>query len=86
MNDEQIKETGQAANSGTSECVGWVVQIEPGVWLAPWRGDPGRTLVLENAKRFKSAHAGECALRTARRWRPFKGAFVYQPNNDIGGN
>ena len=72
--------TTQAANQNTSGASGWVVQIEPGVWLAPRRGDPGRTLVEGNAKRFKTAHAGECALRHARRWRPFAGAFVYQPN------
>ena len=75
--------TTPAANPNTCEATGWVVQIEPGVWLSPWQGDPGRTLVLENAKRFKSAHAGECALRQARRWRAFAGAFVYQPNAKV---
>ena len=23
-------------------------------WIAPWEGDPGRTLVRENAKEFKT--------------------------------
>jgi hypothetical protein len=69
------------ANGEYPPVSGWVVQIQPGVWLAPWRGDPGRTLVIESAKQFKTAHAGECALRQARRWRPFAGAFVYQPND-----
>ncbi len=70
-----------AANGEYAPVSGWVVKIQPGCWLAPWRGDPGRTLVEGSAKRFKSAHAGECALRAARRFRPLEGAFVYQPND-----
>lgn len=39
-----------------------IVELEEGCWLAPWRGDPGRTLVRESAKRFKSARAARAAL------------------------
>lgn len=40
----------------------FLVEIQPGCWLAPWRGDPGRTLVFTSAKRFKSARAARAAL------------------------
>lgn len=37
------------------ECI---VELENGVWLAPWEGDPARTIQIENAKIFKnSTHA-----------------------------
>ena len=45
----------------------YVVALEPGVWLAPWEGDPGRTLVLENAKRYPSERSAKRALQKARR-------------------
>ena len=32
----------------------YIVKIEKGVWLADWFGDPGRTLVLNNAKIFST--------------------------------
>jgi hypothetical protein len=63
---------------GAATC--WVVEIETECWLAPWQGDPGRTLRLENAKRYKSQHAAECALRRARKFRPLVYAKIYQPN------
>jgi len=61
---------------------GWVVEIQPGCWLATWNGDPGRTELREYARQYKSAHAAECALRAARRYRPLEGALVYQDDND----
>ncbi len=30
----------------------YVAELEPGVWIAPWSGDPGRTLLKTNAKVF----------------------------------
>jgi 2-C-methyl-D-erythritol 4-phosphate cytidylyltransferase len=39
-----------------------IVELEEGCLLAPWRGDPGRTLVRESAKRFKSVRAARAAL------------------------
>ena len=44
----------------------WIVEIEKGVWLAARDGDPGRTLVKENAKRFRSELAANRALGKAR--------------------
>lgn len=65
---------------GIDQPDGWVVEIEPGCWLAPWEGDPGRTLLLANVKRYKSAREANCALRRARTIRPLKYAKVYQLN------
>ena len=53
-----------------------VVELEPGVWLAPWKGDPGRTLDVATAKVFKTGASARRALEQARRYRPFKNARV----------
>lgn len=42
----------------------YVIQLEPGVWVAPWDGDPGRTLVKENAYRFRSRAAANRAIKS----------------------
>lgn len=55
----------------------YCVVLEPGVWIAPWEGDPGRTLVLGSAERFPTIAAAERALEQARRYRPFKNARVF---------
>jgi len=36
-------------------------------WLAPWDGDPGRTIVLENAKIFKTEDSATRAIDKANR-------------------
>jgi hypothetical protein len=45
----------------------FIVEIEKGVWLAPWDGDPGRTLVKDSAKEFKTERAADGALSAARK-------------------
>ena len=30
-------------------------------WIAPWKGDPGRTLVYANAKRYKTERGAKIA-------------------------
>ena len=55
---------------------GWVVELEAGVWLAPWPGDPGRTLVAGSAKRFPTPTAAYRALAAALRYHGFMGAQV----------
>jgi len=45
----------------------WIVELERDCWLAPWKGDPGRTLVRDSAKKYKSEHAAKCALLRAKR-------------------
>ena len=54
----------------------WIVELEPGVWLADGDGDPPRTLVRENAKRFGTYQKALLALDVARRWKPFENATI----------
>ena len=44
---------------------GFVVAISEDCWLAPWTGDPGRTCLIENAKRYKTEAAAKRALSIA---------------------
>ena len=55
---------------------GFYIQLERGCWLAPWTGDPGRTMVEASAKRFPSRQSAERALGQARRFRPFSNAVI----------
>jgi hypothetical protein len=48
------------------------------VYLAPWRGDPGRTLVESNAKRFKTKRAAEIGMAKARDYRNFLDAEIIE--------
>lgn len=45
----------------------WIVELEKGVWLADGRGDPPRTLVRDNARRFRSEIGAYQALQEAAR-------------------
>lgn len=54
----------------------YVVELEPGVWLAPWSGDPGRTCVEADAVRFASVSEATEALRAAERHRRLPRAMV----------
>jgi hypothetical protein len=58
----------------------WIVQLEAGVWLAQWAGDPGRTLVRETAKRFPSITSARRGLDGARRLRFFPQARIEEVN------
>jgi hypothetical protein len=58
-----------------------IVELEPGVWLAPWGGDPGRTLVQNTARRFRSQVAASRALAKARKDRPFPDARIVEVPN-----
>lgn len=53
-----------------------IVERCQGVWLAPWEGDPGRTLQRDSAKVFRSDVEARQALQAARRYRPFRRAQV----------
>jgi len=53
-----------------------IVELEKGVWLAAWQGDPGRTLDIRSAKHFKTYKAAEFALMGARNYRPFANAVI----------
>lgn len=54
----------------------YIVQLEFEVWLAPWKGDPGRTVNIENAQRFSSRARAEMALAKVRELHEFPNAFV----------
>lgn len=56
----------------------WVVELECDVWLAPWTGDPGRTIKRENAKEFDSFEKASDALDEARKYRPFVNAVIWE--------
>ena len=50
------------------------VMLELGVWLAPWDGDPGRTMMSEFATVFDSKIEAITALKSTWKYRPFKHA------------
>ncbi len=58
------------------------VQLEAGVWIADWEGDPGRTLAEENAKKFASITEAQTALTESRKYRPFKNAIIQEGFSD----
>jgi len=56
---------------------GYIIELELGVFLADWdEGDPPRTLVKANARRFETLTAAGQALIRARRYQPFKDASI----------
>lgn len=46
----------------------FIVELEKGVWIADCTGDPGRTLVKENAKKFTGEILANAALDKARQF------------------
>jgi len=54
----------------------WIVELEPGVFLASWKGDPGRTTEKRNAQVYGSHPRARRALIDAQKLRPFKQARV----------
>ena len=54
----------------------YVVELEQNCWIAPWDGDPGRTIVKENAQKFSSYQKAMKALKAARKCRPFLHATI----------
>jgi hypothetical protein len=58
----------------------FIVELESGVWLAPWHGDPGRTVVKKNARVYTSKKGANIALGISRRFRDFNNARVISIN------
>ena len=54
----------------------WVVQLEKGVWIADWEGDPGRTIVKRNRRGFRNKEDAQTALTKAREYRPISKAKI----------
>jgi hypothetical protein len=47
-------------------------------YIAAWNGDPGRTCVPKNAKRYKSISSATFGLAHARKFRPFINAKIWE--------
>ena len=60
----------------------YIAELEKGVWIAPWSGDPGRTLKKENAKIFNLKSTSWRAIELAQKIRPFKKAKVIKVCRD----
>lgn len=60
--------------SERTEDPGYIVELEPGVWVAPWSGDPGRTCVRTSARIFVGRISALAAIERAREYRPFPNA------------
>lgn len=56
----------------------YIVELQKGVWLAPWHGDPGRTLVKESAREFKSKAQAHRAIANALKYRDFQNPIVVE--------
>ena len=41
----------------------YIIELEPGVYIAPWTGDPGRTMKIENALDFASPLMAEKVMK-----------------------
>jgi len=54
----------------------YIVELQKDCWIATWDGDPGRTIVKENAKTFPNKMEADYALVCARVYRPFKDAKI----------
>ena len=54
----------------------YIVELENNLFLATCKGDPGRTLVEYNAKRFKTIRQAKRFLTIAREYRHFKNAKI----------
>jgi len=66
----------------------YIVELEKGVWLSPWEGDFGRTLVKESAREFKSKAQAFRAIESALKYRDFQNPIVVeitQPANTPDG-
>ena len=57
----------------------WIVELEPGVFLADGDGDPALCLSAANAKLFASHPRARIALLNAQKARPFERARVTLP-------
>ncbi len=62
----------------------YICELEKGVWIASWDGDPGRTLAIENAERFKKKSSAWEAIEKAQGIRPFRNARVIPVGDQDG--
>lgn len=55
---------------------GFIVELQEGCWLCRVQGDPGRTLVRDNARVYGRWQDARCALTWAQKYRPFRNAQI----------
>ena len=53
-----------------------VVELEPGVWLAPWPGNPGVTVSKLNARFYATEWGARVALGKARKYGLYEDASI----------
>lgn len=56
----------------------YIVRLEVGVWLADGTGDPSRTTLEANAKRFNKFTEAKAALKLARVFKHFVNARIIE--------
>lgn len=56
----------------------YIVELEKNVWIAHWEADPGRTIKIENAKKFDSKKSAQKARTEARKYRDFLNAKIVE--------
>ena len=78
MNTETVKKG--AERQSPSNAGLYIVRLEDGVWIAPWGGDPGRTLVRDTAYMFKTKRAAHIAIAEALLFRDFSNPTVEMYN------
>ncbi len=54
----------------------FLVELEPGVFIAPWAGDPGRTLIKASASRFDTKEQASAAIDRASDYREWRAPAV----------
>ena len=50
----------------------YIVELQPKCWLAPWSGDPGRTTVINKARKFKKKSSAYRSLANVLDKKDFK--------------
>jgi len=56
----------------------YIIELEPGVWLARGQGDPCRTLVRAKARKYGRWQDAKTGLTWACKYRPFKNAQILE--------
>ncbi len=49
----------------------FIVELEKMCYLAPWNGDPGRTIFRCNAREYKTERGAKIALGISKKYRVF---------------
>jgi hypothetical protein len=77
MKDSKKHNTTTDANNVLAEGL-WCIKVQANhdCWIADWEGDPGRTLVKENAKTFKSKTEAEKLCKKMKSKYPNRNVWV----------